>query len=80
VTAFGCGDDGPDRLGMAVQVSAGGGHPCAVNDVGVVTCWGNDDCGQRTVPQTLGKVVGANRSDPRFGERWDQWEQGRFGE
>ena len=40
-----------------VQVSAGDSHTCALDDAGVVTCWGNDEYGQSTVPDSLGTVV-----------------------
>ena len=38
-------------------VSAGGAHTCAVNSIGELVCFGNNDDGECAVPADLGPVV-----------------------
>ena len=47
----------PPGLTGVTEVSAGGGHTCALAGDGTVTCWGADNHGQATPPPGLTGVT-----------------------
>lgn len=69
VACRGLHDDGqatvPTTLtALQREVSAGGRHSCALDQVGAVTCWGADDHDRTAVPADLGLYTLSLRADP----------------
>ncbi|RRR73443.1 MAG: hypothetical protein EI684_08725 [Candidatus Viridilinea halotolerans] len=46
----------PSDLGVVSQVSASGSYVCAITDMGLLHCWGNNRYGQTDVPSDLSMV------------------------
>ena len=60
----------PENLGRCSKISAGGFHTCAIKTDGKVVCWGKNDNGQCTPPETTSVCIqiscGTNFSAARY--------------